>query len=210
MDPCHGRWAAWLDRLWDGDVCDVLDVCCGTGLLAAELTALGYRVVGIDSSAAMLARARALLGPDAELAEAVLPALGTPGEFDAAVCTFDGFNYLSPKDLRATFAALAARVRWLVFDVHTDAMMAFTVATPVVSGESFTISSDVDTDARTCETTIELEDFSELHRQWFHSEAALNEALAAAGFAVRSVTDEYTDTPVNEESLRATWVARRP
>ena len=51
MDPCHGRWAAWLDELWAGDVRNVLDVCCGTGLLAAELTARGYRVTGVDSSA---------------------------------------------------------------------------------------------------------------------------------------------------------------
>ena len=33
----------------------VLDLCCGTGLLAGELIARGYRVVGVDASEAMLA-----------------------------------------------------------------------------------------------------------------------------------------------------------
>ena len=59
-------------------------------------------------------------------------ALAVEGVYDAAVCTFDGLNYLTPADLRSTFAALSFRVRpagWLVFDVHTDAMMAFSLPT---------------------------------------------------------------------------------
>ena len=161
----------------------------------------------------MLDRARTLLGPDVPLVLATLPELGIEGTFDAAVCTFDGLNYLSPDDLRATFVALAQRVRWLVFDVHTDAMMAFALAQPVVSGEQdghrFTISSVVDPETRECETVIELESFSELHRQWFHPEAEIRAALAAAGFAVERVADEYTDAPVGADTLRATWIARR-
>ena len=82
----------------------VLDVCCGTGLLAAELVARGYRVIGVDASEAMLARARRLLGPDTRLIRATLPDLPVEGAFDAAVCTLDGFNYLAPADLRRTLA----------------------------------------------------------------------------------------------------------
>ena len=57
MDPCHDRWASFLHELWSADedgVRAVLDVCCGTGLMARELVARGYRVVGVDASAAML------------------------------------------------------------------------------------------------------------------------------------------------------------
>ena len=169
----------------------------------------------------MLDRARTLLGPDVPLVLATLPELGVEGTFDAAVCTFDGLNYLAPGELPLTFAALAERLRpdgWLVFDVHTDAMMDFTVAQPVVTGESegsrFTISSDVDRAARTCVTSIELEppdgrSFAEEHRQWFHAEADLRTALGAAGFTVGAVTDEYTAVPVGDSTLRATWIARR-
>ena len=106
-----------------------------------------------------------------------LPDLTVDGVFDAAVCTFDGLNYLTPDELRLTLAAVAHRLRpagWLVFDLHTDAMMGFTIANPVVAGESagndFVISSVVDPGARTCDTTIELtrprdgDPFSEQHR----------------------------------------------
>ncbi len=48
---------------------------------------------------------------------------------------------------------------WLVFDLHTDAMMNFTIANPTVAGRSagndFAISSVVDSATRACDTTIE-------------------------------------------------------
>jgi len=225
VDPCHGAWASFLDDLWSDDehgVHDVLDVCCGTGLLAAELAALGYRVVGVDGSEAMLARARRRCGPDVQLVQSTLPALAVAGEYDAAVCTFDGLNYLTPADLRATFAALSARIRpagWLVFDAHTDAMMAFTVSRPVVRGEEgdhrFVISSVVDTDARTCDTRIEIvpQDgdgaFSEEHRQHFHRAGEMWASLVDAGFEVTGVRDGYSERPADASVLSATWIARR-
>ena len=69
------------------------------------------------------------------LIEATLPDLPVEGVFDAAVSTFDGLNYLEPDDLRTTLAVVAGRLRprgWLVFDLHTDAMMEFTAANPIV------------------------------------------------------------------------------
>ncbi len=142
IDPCHDRWASFLDELWSADpvgVRSVLDLCCGTGLLAGELVARGYRVVGVDASESMLALARERLGTEVALSRMTLPDLAVEGVFDAAVCTFDGLNYLTPEELRLTMAAVALRLRpagWLVFDLHTDGMMSFTIANPVVAGES--------------------------------------------------------------------------
>jgi SAM-dependent methyltransferase len=225
VDPCHGAWASFLHELWSDDdhgVHNVLDVCCGTGLLAGELAALGYQVVGLDGSEAMLARARRRVGSEVRLVRSTLPALAVEGVYDAAVCTFDGLNYLTPADLRSTFAALSLRVRpggWLVFDVHTDAMMAFTASQPVVHGEQgeyrFVISSLVDTRARTCDTRIEIVPFygggafSEQHRQYFHRAADMRSSLVDARFAVTAVRDGYSERPADASALSATWIARR-
>jgi SAM-dependent methyltransferase len=225
IDPCHDRWASFLHDLWSADpegVRSVLDLCCGTGLLAGELIERGYRVVGVDASDAMLALARKRLGPEVELSRTTLPELEGDGVFDAAVCTFDGLNYLTPDELRLTIAAVALRLRpagWLVFDLHTDRMMNFTISNPVVAGESagtgFVISSAVDPEARACDTTIELmrpragDSFSEQHRQYFHTDAEVRASLQAAGFAVSAVSEEYTHEPVDASTLRATWTARR-
>jgi SAM-dependent methyltransferase len=225
VDPCYGRWSAFLHDLWSADstgVRSVLDVCCGTGLMASELVALGYRVAGVDASAPMLARARRLLGPDVVLVRDTLPDLSIDGSFDAAVSTFDGLNYLTPAELRSTFVALAGRIRpggWLVFDLHTDAMMDFTVANGEVHGEAdghrFTITSVVDVPARTCDSRVEItridddDGFSEHHRQYFLSDEQVRGALSGAGFGEVAITDEYTRAPVDGSTLRATWVARR-
>ena len=107
---------------------------------------------------------------------------------------------------------------WLVFDLHTDAMMDFTRSHPVVEGAAdgnrFALSSVVDVGARTCETRIDVtrerdgDTFSEQHRQYFLSDAQVRDALRDAGFGVAAVTDEYTDHPLDRSTLRATWTAR--
>ena len=117
---------------------------------------------------------------------------------------------------------MAHRLRpagWLVFDLHTDRMMDFTIANPVVAGESagndFVISSVVDPGARTCDTRIELTrlrdggPFCEQHRQYFHTDADVRASLQDAGFEVTAVSEEYTHQPANASTLRATWTARR-
>ena len=225
VDPCHRAWASYLHELWAGDpahVHCVLDLGCGTGLMAAALTAYGYRVTGVDPSAAMLARARRLLGPEAVLLQHTLPELGVDGVFDAVISTFDTLNYLPTSELGATVAAVAQRLRpggWLVFDLHTTAMLDFTMANPVVTGTAdghhFTISSVVDPAARTFDTRIFVsrgadgDAFAERHRQYFHTAAQVLDALLDAGFALTAVTDEYSHRPADASTLRATWTARR-
>ncbi len=224
VDPCFPLWAGFLDALWDADpegVRTVLDVACGTGLMAAKLGNRGYDVVGIDASEPMLARARMLLGPDADLRLALLPELPVVGPFDAAISTFDGLNYLDLPGFRATLEAVAGVLRpggWLVFDLHTDAMLQVTIDNPVIEGEeagrAFVITSVVDPVARVCDARIDVADdagpFSEMHRQYFHSEEQVRPALASAGLEVLWVADEYTDRAADDATLRATWVCRAP
>jgi hypothetical protein len=170
----------------------------------------------------MLALARERLGPEVTLSWMSLPDLTIGGVFDAAVSTLDGLNYLTPDELRLTMAAVALRLRpagWLVFDLHTDAMMDFTISNPIVAGQSagneFVIRSVVDPGARTCDTTIEFmrtddgDAFSEQHRQYFHKDADVHAALQDAGFAVTAVAEAYTDQTPDASTLSATWTARR-
>jgi SAM-dependent methyltransferase len=185
------------------------------------LVARAYRVTGVDASDAMLSRARLLLGPHAPLIHAALPDLPLEATFDAATCTLDGITYIAPAALPPTVQAIARRLRsagLLIFDVHTDAMMALTASRPVVAGEQeghrFVILAEVDPDARFCDTRIDVTPdgaasaFSERHRQYFHRDSDIRSALSDGGFDVIAVRDGYSDRPADESTLSATWIAR--
>ncbi|MGW7544357.1 class I SAM-dependent methyltransferase [Streptomyces sp. NPDC054770] len=86
-EPDHGLGApevraAWAERLraWlPARPADVLDLGCGTGSLALLAAEQGHRVTGVDSSPAMVERARAkLAGRDAVflLGDAAAPPVG--------------------------------------------------------------------------------------------------------------------------------------
>ena len=99
----------WLDRL--PPAAHILDVCCGTGYLAALLIARGFRVTGLDVSPAMLAHARAN-APFAEFILADAASFQLHEVCDAAVSTFDSLNHLlKPAALQAAFRSIAAALR---------------------------------------------------------------------------------------------------
>ena len=199
----------------------VLDLCCGTGLMTAELMGRGFTVTGVDASPAMLRLARERLGPDAPLIEAWLPDLPVEGPFDAVVSTLDGFNYLTMDDLAATFSAAASALRpggWIVFDVLGPGSLDFARAHPAITGgrdgSAFTLTTQVS--GATCTATLDfhtadpsLTSFVETHVQQVHTTEEIGDALASAGFSVQRLVDEYSDAAVTDTTLRATWVARR-
>ncbi|MEO8084442.1 MAG: class I SAM-dependent methyltransferase [Ardenticatenales bacterium] len=105
----------------------LLDLCCGTGQLAAGLLARGWDVVGIDGSGAMLERARrrapgaVFVQADARAFDAAATSGGAP--FDAVVCAFDSLNHLpDAASLADTFRCVSRALRpggRFVFDLNT-------------------------------------------------------------------------------------------
>ncbi|GHE70037.1 MULTISPECIES: class I SAM-dependent methyltransferase [Streptomyces] len=94
-EPDHGlgdpriraAWAGRLRRWLPGSPGDLLDLGCGTGSLSLLAAEAGHRVTGVDTSPAMLDRARAkLAGRDAEFlrGDAAAPPVGGR-RFDAVL-----------------------------------------------------------------------------------------------------------------------------
>ena len=102
----HGLAFPILERIWLARLPEnahILDVCCGTGHLAALLTSRGYGVAGVDASDAMIQCAREN-APGAEFQTADAGAFTFPPRFDGAVSTFDSLNHvLDSKKLDAAF-----------------------------------------------------------------------------------------------------------
>ena len=79
----------------------VLELGCGTGRVLADLAADGHHCIGVDASAAMLARARQRLSGrrlDADLLEAPMQEFSSPRAARLAVIALDSFGHLLTQD----------------------------------------------------------------------------------------------------------------
>ena len=91
----------------------ILDIGCGTGRHAVELAARGYAVVGVDLSAAQLARARAKAaerGVAVDFRPADARALPFAAEFDLAIMLCEGaFSLMETDEMNFQILQGAAR-----------------------------------------------------------------------------------------------------
>ena len=102
----------------------VLDLCCGTGQLARELTELGYTVTGVDGSEQMLSYAR----KNAPSANFILDDARTfklKTACDLVVSVFDSLNHvMTIADLRQVFRNVHDCLKpggLFFFDTNTEA-----------------------------------------------------------------------------------------
>ena len=104
----------------------VVDLCCGTGLLAQELTAAGYEVLGIDISGAMLDIARERVPSARFRQESILKAELPPCVAVAAIG--ECFNYLF--DENNTEPELYRLLRRIHEALDPGGLLVFDVAEP--------------------------------------------------------------------------------
>jgi SAM-dependent methyltransferase len=101
----------------------ILDVCCGSGHVTAELVMRGFRVTAVDSSAELIELARAHV-QGAEFLVQDVRTLRLPLVFDAAISTFDSLNHLlAIEDLRAALLSIGQALKpngLFVFDMNLE------------------------------------------------------------------------------------------
>ena len=125
---------AILDELPAGTV---LDAACGTGRYAAYLAGRGHRIVGVDSSPAMLGRARARV-PDGTFLSGELHELPVDDDsVDIVVCALALVHVPSLAPVMAEFARVLRPGGHLVIsDVHRDlVLLGSVVHSPGPAGE---------------------------------------------------------------------------
>jgi len=205
----------------------VLDLCCGTGQLAAELSARGYTVLGLDGSRRMLGHARDN-APGVGLVQADVRRFGLRPRFNAVLCVFDSLNHvITVEELGQVFRSVHDCLRpdgLFLFDLNTE-----TGYTRHWRGDSRITSGDYDvatrstyyrrsrlavfkakvslrTDPAASEQPVEL-------WQRCHDTAAVLSALAAAGFVDVETYATEGDALVPgwiEDSERVFYLFMRP
>jgi ubiquinone/menaquinone biosynthesis C-methylase UbiE len=99
-----------IDKYFPKPPAAVLDLGCGTGRTTVGLAARGYRVVGVDLSESMIARARAM-HPDLDFRVMDASRLAfDPESFDAAMFSFNGMDLIYPINSRIACLVGIARV----------------------------------------------------------------------------------------------------
>ena len=100
-----------------------LDLCCGTGQLAAWLAARGFEVTGLDGSREMLRLAREN-APGVRLVQADAREFAFDEPFDLVISTFDSLNHLPTlEDLEKVFGCAHAALApegYFFFDLNTN------------------------------------------------------------------------------------------
>jgi 2-polyprenyl-3-methyl-5-hydroxy-6-metoxy-1,4-benzoquinol methylase len=105
---------------------EILDIACGEGTFCIAMAKKGYRITGVDASAAMLEIARTRAAQEKVEVQFLLQDMRTLdiGErYDLVTCWYDSLNYLlEGEDLERTFACTKRVLKpggLFIFDMNT-------------------------------------------------------------------------------------------
>jgi SAM-dependent methyltransferase len=205
----------------------ILDLGCGTGLLARELALDGRTVIGIDPAPAMLAYARRQ--PGARRVEWIEGDSSTLGSAEADLVIMTGNVaqvFLEDQEWATTLRDIHAALRsggYLAFESRNPADRAWdrwnrqatfkVCQTPHGQVEEWLelVSVGDGTVCFECHTlfreTGEMVVFRSILR--FRSQEELTESLSRAGFTVEHVYGDWEHGPVSDTSREMVFIARR-
>ncbi len=204
----------------------ILDLACGTGSLTIELAKLGYDMIGVDSSYAMLSQAQ-----NKKYEENVdvlflcqdMTELDLYGTISGAVCMLDSLNHLdSAEDVKRTIEKVGLFMEHggiFIFDVNT-----IYKHREILGNNTFVYDCDDvycvwqnslnDDDS----VDISLDIFERKDGAYYRSGEEFSERaypigrykkwLGDAGFELLHIYDEMSDRELNDQTQRAVFVAR--
>ncbi len=219
-------WADYVERIFERHGLNpvrVLDLACGTGTMALELSRRGYDMTGADGAEAMLAaarrKARAEKRPIPFHAADLRRIEGLSG-FDAALCLYDSMNYMmSLEEMGQALRQVHALLRpggAFVFDVCTEAnsLRYFRDMTEREAGDGFAsvrrsfYREGVQTNDFTIRFQASGESVREVHRQRIYPLRSVLDLIAASEFQMAGAYDGFTFITASEESDRVHFVLK--
>ena len=221
----YDAWFAAIHRyltdrgVTGGTICEL---GCGTGIMTERFAAAGYRMIGVDQSADMLALAaekKELSGSDILYVQQSMQKLELSGPVDAMVSVCDSMNYLlQDEDVSATFSHVKKYLKpggYFIFDMKTA------YCYQNIMGNQTWVEQDDEvsyiwenfyeylmTIFRRQEDSDLYERFEESHYQKAYSIEHLKELLERSGLVMAECLDESMEKEPAEDSERIYVVAK--
>ena len=226
----YDRWADYIQSVFErfgATPKDILELACGTGVMACILDDRGYRMTGMDRSESMIAVARqkALDGRRSiAFQTGDMVDLPVSGSYDAVLCLYDSINYIMEE------ADIAAMMNGLHGVLNTGGLFVFDVCTEINSRKYFHNQVDQESNGgysyvRRCEyvpeSRIQVNEFQltfhrggkrfstrERHEQRIYPVARLAEICRQSGYRVLGAFDGFGFQEASERSNRVHYVVR--
>lgn len=223
----YDEWVDYLRLIWtlnNSKPKSVLDVCCGTGIVAEKLAELGLQVHGIDLSEPMIEVAQAMAARTAlpmtfEVADASQFELDQ--KFDGAYSFFDSLNYLvRPEQVLEAIRCVARHLvsgALFVFDLNTEYAFTHNMFNQKDLRKKAELKYDwkgeYDRETRLIDVTMDFwwkEEHVQVHQhQRAHPLDEVKAFLLENGFRPVAVYHSYTLDRPRKSSDRVHFVARR-
>ena len=226
----YRRWANYIESVFSRfnvTPGEILELACGTGIMACILDDRGYRVTGMDRSESMIAVAEQKAR---EARRSVRFHVGdmvhTPvtGSYDAVLCLYDSINYvLEASEIRAMLESLSSVL-------NPDGVFVFDACTEINSRRYFHNQVDQESTGdfsyiRRCEyipeTRMQVNEFQftfqrngkrysarERHEQRIYTVTGIAQICREAGYSVLGAFDGFTFEDASEKSDRVHYVVR--
>ena len=197
----------------------ILDLACGTGVLAIALANRGHSVHGIDISPEMVTIAKSKSSGMANISFDVqdISRFHVRGKFDLITCTFDSLNYLlNIDDVKAMFCRVASALRksgLFVFDSNTNqhyVSVGEGSQKQELGRESFVQEWSCDQVKKEATTIFKFADGTiEVHQQRPYDLSELNPILTDSGLRVIKTLSWFDNRPYSVENTRLVCIAQR-
>lgn len=197
----------------------ILDLGCGTGVLAVALGRLGHTVRGLDASPEMIKIARSKMPglPDVKFETGDMLDFTANREYDVITCAYDSINYIRKlNDLDKLFRKIAAALKekgLFIFDSNTIIMyrhQAGTTEPREVNGETVLEETGYDPRYKLATTAFSFPDGTyEIHRQRPYSYDELAPRLEGTGLRVIDRFSWFSRLPYSPGSPKVFIVAEK-
>lgn len=228
----YEAWADHIESVWHqhGERPElVLDLACGTGGLALELSRRGYDMIGADLSIEMLEEAQeksACAGQNILWIHQDMRELELFGTVDAIVCTCDSLNYITDlQDLEQVFQRVAMFLEpggTFLFDINTPYKYEYVLAdhtyADTYEDAAFIWQNEYDPETRENEyqVTFFVENekdqytrYEELHIQKAYSFEEIRACFTKAGFTEEGFYGELSLKAPDATAERVHFIIRK-